>query len=143
MPKPRGRPFQPGNTASRGRPPGSRNPATVAAERLFEENAEPLAKKCIELATKGDPMALRLSMERVLPPCKNTLVHFQMPAVRSLADLPHAADAVLQAVARGEITPTDSQQLMSVLEFLRQNLATMEVAQRLQVLEEERAARVL
>jgi hypothetical protein len=141
MSKPRGRPFQRGNTASRGRPPGSRNPATVAAQRLFEEHAEALARKCIELADKGDSMAMRLAMERVLPPYKNTLVYFTMPPVKSLADLPKAADAILQAVAHGEISPAESESFTGVLEFLRRNLETVEVDKRLTVLQEARATK--
>ena len=143
MAKPRGRAFQPGNKASRGRPRGSRNPATVAAEKLFEQSAEPLAKKCIQLATKGDAMALRLAMERVLPPCKNTLVHFEMPAVETVSDLPVAANALLQAVARGEISPADSQQMMAGLEFIERSFATMDFAQRLQAVEKDRTAKTV
>lgn len=140
MPKSRGRPFSRGNTASRGRPPGSRNPATVAAQQLFEEHAEALAKKCIELAGKGDSMALRLAMERTLPPYKNTLVYFAMPPVESLADLPKAADAILQAVAHGEISPAESESLTGVLEFLRRNLETVEIHRREKALKEALAA---
>ncbi len=142
MAKARGRPFRHGNTASRGRPPGSRNLATIAAQRLFEENAEPLARKCIELADEGDSMAMRLAMERILPPCKATLVHFEMPSVRSLADLPKAADAILQAVAQGQVSPADGESLTSMLDFLRRNLETVEIDQRLRALTEERAARL-
>ncbi len=142
MANPRGRPFQPGNKAGRGRPPGSRNPATVAVQKLFEQNAEAVAQKCIQMATKGDPMALRLAMERVLPPCKNTLVHFAIPPVKSLADLPKAADAILQAAGNGEISPAEAEQLMPVLEFIRRSLESGEIEKRLQALEASRPARI-
>jgi len=114
----------------------------VAVQKLFEQNAEAVAQKCIQLATKGDAMALRLAMERVLPPCKNTLVHFAMPPIQSLADLPKAADAILQAVANGEVSPAEAEQLMAVLEFIRSNLGTREFEKRLQDLEASRPARI-
>ena len=77
----------------------------MAVEKLFrKQNGEAVAQKCIRLATKGDPMALRLAMERVLPPFKNTPVHFAIPPIKSLADLPKAADAILQAAGNGEIS---------------------------------------
>lgn len=141
MAKPRGSPFQPGNTASQGRPRGSRNQAMLAAQRLFAEYSEPLTKKCIAQASRGDPTALRLSMERVLPPCKSTAVHFEVPEVRTLSELPDAANAVMQAVANGQITPAESQQMMPMLEFLGRCLETAEVGKRLQSLEEQVAAR--
>ena len=42
----RGRPFEPGNP---GRPKGSRNKATLAAEALLDGEAEALTHKAIEL----------------------------------------------------------------------------------------------
>ena len=56
---------QSGNPA--GRPPGSRNPATLAAEVLLEGEAEALTRRAIERAMEGDVTALRLCLERVLP----------------------------------------------------------------------------
>lgn len=65
MNRPRGRPFQPSNKYGRGRPKGSRNKATRAAQRLLEEHSEPLVRRCIIEAMKGNMPALRLCMERV------------------------------------------------------------------------------
>jgi hypothetical protein len=52
--KTRGRPFAPGNP---GRPKGSRNKATLAAEALLDGEAEALTRKAIELALAGDVTA--------------------------------------------------------------------------------------
>jgi len=54
----------------RGRPLGSRNSATLAAEALLEGEAEKLTRKCIELALSGDTVALRLCLERFTPRAK-------------------------------------------------------------------------
>jgi hypothetical protein len=61
----RGRPFENGNP---GRPRGSRNKATVAAESLLEGEAERLTRKAVERALEGDVAALKLCMDRLLPP---------------------------------------------------------------------------
>lgn len=137
----RGRPFQPGNTTGRGRPPGSRNSATVAVERLFEQNAEPPANRCIELAIKRGSHGSPPVHGAGIATCKTNLVNFQLPAVRTLADLPLAADAVLQAIAHGEITCADGQQTIGMLDFFRASLATTDFDQRLQALEEKDQAR--
>lgn len=59
------KPGQSGNPA--GRPRGSRNKRTIAAEKLFGENREYFARLAIELAKRGDPRALRLCMDAILP----------------------------------------------------------------------------
>jgi Family of unknown function (DUF5681) len=49
--KPRGRPFQPGQSGNpSGRPKGARNKATLAVEALLENEAEALTRKVIDLA---------------------------------------------------------------------------------------------
>src|SRR6185437_3737662 len=53
-----------------GRRAGSRNKKTLAAMALLEGEAEGLTRKAVELAMLGDPMALRLCLERLLPPCR-------------------------------------------------------------------------
>ena len=58
-----------GNPA--GRPPGSRNRATIAAEALLEGEAQALTRKAIELALAGDTTALRLCLERIVPQRKS------------------------------------------------------------------------
>jgi Family of unknown function (DUF5681) len=52
----------------RGKPRGARNRATLLAEALLDGEAEALTRKAIEKALEGDGMALRLCLERVLPP---------------------------------------------------------------------------
>src|SRR5438477_8366992 len=65
----RGRPFErvlSGNPA--GRRTGSRNKATLAAAALLAGEAEALTRRAVELALVGDPTAMRLCIERILPP---------------------------------------------------------------------------
>jgi uncharacterized protein DUF5681 len=59
-----GWPFEPdqsGNPA--GQPKGSRNKATLAVEALLDGEAEEITRKVIELAKKGDLVAIRLCLE--------------------------------------------------------------------------------
>jgi Family of unknown function (DUF5681) len=70
--KQRGRPFvkgQSGNPA--GKPKGARNRSTIAAELLLEGEARALTRKAIELGLAGDTTALRLCLERLVPPRKD------------------------------------------------------------------------
>src|SRR6266702_4716507 len=63
----RGRPFQKGQSGNpAGRPRGSTNRATRAAELLLDGEATALTRKAIELALAGDPTALRLCLDRTV-----------------------------------------------------------------------------
>ena len=56
---------QSGNPA--GRPPGSRNKATILAESIFEGEAESIIRMAIDKAREGDITAIRLCLDRVFP----------------------------------------------------------------------------
>src|SRR5271168_1880776 len=58
-----------GNPA--GMPKGTRHKATRAAEALLDGEADELTRLCIEKAKGGDMTALRLVMERIIPPRKD------------------------------------------------------------------------
>ena len=74
-----GRPFEKGRSANPGgRRRGSRNRATLAAAVLLDGEAEALTRKAVELALAGDPVALRLCIERILPPCRERPVRLPL-----------------------------------------------------------------
>jgi Family of unknown function (DUF5681) len=126
----RGRPFEKGRSGNPGgRRRGSRNKATLAAALLAGE-AEALTRKAVEMALAGDPTAMRLCMERVLPPCRERTIKFSLPPIEgaltgesngpSAHDVSRAMDAVTSALARGEITPGEAETIAGVVEtFVR------------------------
>ena len=58
--------FEPGQSGNPdGRPAGSRNKLTLAVEKLFEDDAETIAKKAIEMAKSGDTALIRLCLGRL------------------------------------------------------------------------------
>ena len=96
----RGRPFRKGQSGNpRGRRYGSRNRATLAAAALLDGEAEALTRKAVELALEGDPMALRLCIERILPACRERPVRFALPPIESADDVSAAMNAVTSALA--------------------------------------------
>src|SRR5579864_4850674 len=54
-----------GNPA--GRPPGSRNAATELAQALLDGEADALVRRCVGLALDGNPAAMKLCLERLVP----------------------------------------------------------------------------
>ena len=131
----RGRPFEPGNP---GRPKGSRNKATVAAETLLDGEAETLTRKAIDLANAGDTTALRLCIERILPARKDRPVSITLPPITNPADSVTVLAAITSAVSDGEITPMEASELSKVVDSYTRAVETRDIVARLDRLAAEK-----
>jgi hypothetical protein len=91
----RGRPFEKGRSGNPlVRRVGCRNKTTIAAAALLAGEAEALTRKAVEPALVGDPTAMGLCLERILPPCRDRMVKFALPPIESAADIAEAMKAV-------------------------------------------------
>src|SRR5262249_54529333 len=135
---PEGR-FKPGLSGNpAGRPPGSRNKATESAELLLEGEAEALTRKAVELALGGDPIALRLCLDRLIPPRRGRKVQLDtVPPVCDVAELGPTRAAVTAAAVRGEITPGEAAELARVVEIYAQAVEVTDFDRRLRELERQ------
>jgi hypothetical protein len=122
-------------TGNSGRPKGARNRATQAVLALLEGEGEALTRKAIEMALAGDGVALRLCLDRIAPPRKDSPVQFAMPRMATASDAAQAAAAVLEAVAGGELTPLEAAAIMGLVDAFRRTLETSELEARLVALE--------
>ncbi|MBM3952579.1 MAG: hypothetical protein FJ311_14140 [Rhodospirillales bacterium] len=122
-----------GNPA--GKPLGTRHKATRAAEALLEGETEALTRKCIELAKTGDHVALRLCMERIYPARKDAPVSFDMPRIRTAIEAAGAVRSVLEAVSRGNMTPSEATGVAGIIEVFRRTIETTEIEARIVKLE--------
>jgi hypothetical protein len=136
MTKSRGRPFEAGNTAGRGRPKGSKNKATLLRQELLSEHQDAVIRKCLRMALEGDPTAMRLCMERMLPLRRAMPVEFKVPRIEKVSDLPSAVNSVLRAVAKGKLTPAEGEQILPLLEAVRKILTVQELEARVKSVEE-------
>jgi hypothetical protein len=119
-PQQRGRPFKAGQSGNpAGRPKGARNRATLAAEALLDGEAEALTRKAISMALEGDPTALRICMERLLPPRKERAIQFSLPPLDSADDAQHAIRAIIEGVANGQISPSEATAIMGLVDAYR------------------------
>ncbi len=94
-----------------------------------------ITRKAIDMAKEGDSVALRLVLERVLPPRKERPVAFQMPVMNAAEDAAKAMAALVAAVAAGDLTPTEGSALAGMVETFRRTLETTELERRLAALE--------
>jgi len=112
----RGRPFAKGRSGNpSGRPVGALNRSSRVAAALFEGEADAIGRKAIELAKAGDVQAIRLILERLVPPARERALRFDLPAVKAGSDLPVALAAVVAAVASGELLPGEAEKICGLL----------------------------
>jgi hypothetical protein len=124
---------QSGNPA--GKPKGCRHHATRIAQTFLDGQAVVLAQKAVELALKGDVTALKICLERLVPSRKDSAVSIVLPEVRTTADLPGASQAILQAVADGQLTPSEAQAIAGIVADHRKNLEIGDLEARVAALE--------
>jgi hypothetical protein len=121
--KQHGRPFQKGESGNPGgRPVGSRNKTTIALESLLENEAAAITQKAIDLALDGDRYALRLVLERIIPPGKSRPIQFELPPVKTASDVATAQGAIISAMSKGNITPDEAHIISGILEGRRKSI---------------------
>jgi hypothetical protein len=130
--------FKPGNP---GRPKGARHKTTLAMEALLEGEADAITRKAIELAKDGDLIAIRICMDRLLPPRRERPVSLTMPKINAAADLIAAAAALTDAAAQGAITPSEAASLSTLIGNTAKAIETNEFAERLAKLEAQAASK--
>lgn len=131
-----GKPFKEGRSGNpAGRPKGALNRTTLAMQALLDGEAEALTRKAIEMAQEGDPVALRMCLDRLLPVRKDRPVAFEMPAIATTADMPKATAAVLAAVASGEITPSEAADIGRAVEAHAKTIEVRDLQDRIERLE--------
>ncbi len=133
--------FKPGQSGNpNGRPRGSRHKTTLAIENLLDGEGEEITRKAIELAKGGDMAAIRICLDRLAPPRKDRHIEFTLPKMEKASDAAEASAAIVEAVALGELTPSEAGELMKIVESYARSLQVSDFEARLERLESERPA---
>jgi hypothetical protein len=129
-------PFAKGESGNRaGRPRGARHKATLAAEALLDGEAEGLTRKAVEAALGGDMAALRLCLDRIVPPRRERPVNFKIPPLKSAEDAAVAMAAITEAVAAGELLLGEAESASALVERFVRTIEAGEFEKRLRALE--------
>jgi uncharacterized protein YjaG (DUF416 family) len=108
----------------------------MAVETLLEREAERIASKVVEKALEGDMVALRLCVERLLPPRRDRPVAFDLPTIQNAADALNASSAILAALAGGTLSPGEATEIMSLVSTHVRMLEMTEIEARLSAVEQ-------
>jgi hypothetical protein len=126
--------FQPGKSGNpRGRPKGLPDRRNELRD-LITPHVPELLGKAIELAKGGDVNALRLLLDRSVPPLKQAshARPFDLGDGKQLADL---GRAILKAVSTGDLTPDIGRELIDALSAQCKLIEVDEIMRRLEAIE--------
>ncbi len=128
--------FQKGISGNpRGKPKGTRARITVLGEKLLQDDADTIVRAVIEAAKGGDPTAMRLCVERLIPVRKGRPIEFDLPPVETASDITKALGVIAKQMADGELSPDEAGAVASVIETQRRAIETVELEERLRTLE--------
>jgi hypothetical protein len=114
-----------GNPA--GRPRGSRSRASVLVHGVLGERAQKIAQKVADLAED----AMRMCLDRIAPRRQYDPGSCELPSLNNAADSVEAMARIAEAVATGDLAPSEALALAKVVEIHLQALAVNGFEQRL------------
>ncbi|ANQ84825.1 hypothetical protein dqs_1787 [Azoarcus olearius] len=130
--------FRPGHAVKGGRTPGPSR-----AERLaeaIEPHVPDIIAKAIELAKLGDPQAQKLILERYAPIAKQDAERVIVEGFATAPTLELKAQAVMAAVAAGQVTAEAGERLLRTLDAYARVVVADDHEKRLQAIEAGRSA---
>ena len=109
----------------------------MVLEQMLEGEAQRLTRKVIDLALGGDLTALRLCMERLVPPRKDRPIHLDLPPIQTVQQISMAMTSIAAAISEGQITPGEGETVANILAVQKDVIATGELERRVEELEEK------
>jgi hypothetical protein len=106
---------QSGNPA--GRPRGSRNKVSLLREYLLENEEEQLVNKVIADALEGEPHAMALCLDRLMPRCKERSIEVEAGPIENYQQVCAATSKIFDAICSGQILPSEGEKLVNILKF--------------------------
>jgi hypothetical protein len=91
------------------------------------------------MALAGDPQAMRLCMERLLPPVKSRPFKFKIPELHTIADAQNALSAIIAGTAKGTILSDEAIALSNIISSFVKTIEVAEFEARLVALEKATA----
>lgn len=129
---PRGR-FRPGNP---GKPKGARARATLAVAQMLDGSAKRITQVAIDKALAGDPVALRLCIERLAPIRRESPITADLPPLSGAGDVVAFLAAIVEQVGAGRLTVGEGERLAKMAGELARVAELSDFDARLRALEQ-------
>jgi hypothetical protein len=123
---------QSGNLA--GKPKGAKDRRTEM-RALLQPHADKLIQTVVNLALAGDVQALRICIDRIIPPVREDRLQVALPDIADAAGCTEAQAAIMKAVASGELLPSQGESLAGLVEHQRRAMYDQDLAKRIEAIE--------
>ena len=123
---------QSGNPA--GKPKGAKDRRTEM-RALLQPHADKLIQTAVNLALAGDVQALRICIDRIIPPVREDRLQVALPDIADAAGCTDAQAAIMKAVASGELLPSQGEALAGLVEHQRRAMYDQDLAKRIEAIE--------
>jgi hypothetical protein len=110
------------------------SPATEITQQLLNRDADAVARKTIEMALDGNATALRLVIERVLPPKRSPTLQLDLGPTDDAEGISQAQGRLIDAVSSGDLAIDDAVKLNDLLESRRATFETVDLAKEIKAL---------
>ncbi len=104
----------------------------------MQDDAADVVKKVIEAAKGGDMAAARIVLDRLFPARRDNVVIFSLPKIESADDAAKAMAGIASAVASGQLSPCEAEQVTRIVEGFIKTLEVTELEARIAALEKSR-----
>jgi hypothetical protein len=119
-----------------GKTKGTKNRATLAAEQLLQGDLDNICRRLIEEDLIGNMQAIKLVLDRVLPPKKDRVIDVQLPKLQTTDDAVNAISIIIDPVASGEITPSEGEAMSRDVDAFIKTFQAHEIEKRVSMLEQ-------
>jgi hypothetical protein len=130
--------FKPGHAVRGGRQPGPSRAERLAA--AIEPHIPVIISKALDLAAQGDPVSMKLVLERYAPIAKQDGERVVVDGFATAPTLELKAQAVMLAVAGGQVTAEAGERLLRTLDAYARVVVADDHEKRLQAVEQGRSA---
>jgi hypothetical protein len=93
----------------------------------------------VELGLEGDTSALKICMDRLLPPLKSRPIQFKLPELHTTSDALSALAAIVEGVTNGRLLPEEAEALTATVATFIKAVEVTALEDRLNELEAWRA----
>lgn len=130
--------FIPGKSGNmRGRPIGSSDKRT-RFRQLLELHAEELITVLVNQAKNGDPTALKLCIDRLIPRVKNDTIDIVFPKDLSSHSILQVGEQILRGLENKSITPEEGKTLFEIIKSFCNTTILADLNRRFELIEQNR-----
>ena len=105
--------FKPGQSGNpEGRPKGAKDKRTEYRE-MFQEHAEDLINKAVEMAEGGDSSMMKACLDRIVSPYRAVDPYVKLDDIEGT--LTEKGEKIINAMGKGELSPSDASSMLTAL----------------------------